>query len=416
MEKSKTRFQRTSNSKGITLVALVITIVIIIILSTVAISFAFGDNGLIKRAEDAGDYYTNDTAYTEGSLTNLEAYIGETLGEKALGEWDTSKVISVVSSDGVTVPVPIGYTASSVKEENSVIGGFVIYEGTEKVDTTNLENAKKNRNQFVWIPVDNINQIAKTAQNGGTDANGRTNYQSKLYNFNENGAIEMTNYGQDTTNYREPDVVTYFDNNSQYITDILGLDNSDELKIQLQEEFNEMIESIETYGGFYIGRYETGNLESAVGTRPRIVKEDNKNSNVNWYYMYQNSKLIKANDNVESTMIWGNLWDRTLIWLTETKAENSSYGKSFAELHDASSWGNYTNNTVENHGILQSNGYSDSWKTNNIYDLAGNAMEWTLEAFNVAVRIYRGGSHAYRGPLGSVYGRVDDFTPDTPNR
>ena len=44
--------------KGITLVALVITIIIIIILATVTLNFAFGDNGLIKRAEDARDYYT----------------------------------------------------------------------------------------------------------------------------------------------------------------------------------------------------------------------------------------------------------------------------------------------------------------------------------------------------------------------
>ncbi len=40
-------------NKGITLVALVITIIIIIILSTIAINFTFGENGLITRAEQA---------------------------------------------------------------------------------------------------------------------------------------------------------------------------------------------------------------------------------------------------------------------------------------------------------------------------------------------------------------------------
>ena len=63
------------NQKGITLVALVITIIILIILATVAISFAFGDNGLVNRAEDAKEYYTNDTEYTKGSIANLEAYL-----------------------------------------------------------------------------------------------------------------------------------------------------------------------------------------------------------------------------------------------------------------------------------------------------------------------------------------------------
>lgn len=63
------------NQKGITLVALVITIIILIILATVAISFAFGNNGLIGRAEDAKEYYANDTKYTEESIANVEKYI-----------------------------------------------------------------------------------------------------------------------------------------------------------------------------------------------------------------------------------------------------------------------------------------------------------------------------------------------------
>lgn len=84
MKKSKTRFQGTSKKmtkqeKGITLVALVITVIIIIILSVVAISFAFGNNGLINRAEDASEMYANDSRYTEGSITNVEAYINDIL-------------------------------------------------------------------------------------------------------------------------------------------------------------------------------------------------------------------------------------------------------------------------------------------------------------------------------------------------
>ena len=65
------------NQKGITLVALVITIIILIILATVAISFAFGNNGLVNRAEDARDYYANDTAYTDESVANVEKYLDD---------------------------------------------------------------------------------------------------------------------------------------------------------------------------------------------------------------------------------------------------------------------------------------------------------------------------------------------------
>ena len=74
MKKLK-KFQRMSQEKGITLVALVITIIILIILATVAINFAFGNNGLIQRAEDARDYYANDTSYTDESITNVESYL-----------------------------------------------------------------------------------------------------------------------------------------------------------------------------------------------------------------------------------------------------------------------------------------------------------------------------------------------------
>ena len=67
------------NAKGITLVALVITIIIIIILATVTINMAFGDDGIIKRAELAKDMYANDTAYTDQSMANATAYLDEML-------------------------------------------------------------------------------------------------------------------------------------------------------------------------------------------------------------------------------------------------------------------------------------------------------------------------------------------------
>jgi len=72
------------NQRGITLVALVITIIILIILATVAISFAFGDNGLVNRAEDAKDFYANDTKYTEDSITNVEKYLDKYLKDQGI--------------------------------------------------------------------------------------------------------------------------------------------------------------------------------------------------------------------------------------------------------------------------------------------------------------------------------------------
>ena len=76
--------------------------------------------------------------------------------------------------------------------------------------------------EFVWIPVPTISEMAKVTS--GTDANGRTNYEGKLYDFTSTGATEMTNYGQSTNNntnpsYREPANLTsssYADNASRF--------------------------------------------------------------------------------------------------------------------------------------------------------------------------------------------------------
>ena len=72
------------NERGITLVALVITIVVLIILATVAISFAFGNNGLVNRAEDAKDFYANDTKYTDQSIVNVQHYINVVLKDASI--------------------------------------------------------------------------------------------------------------------------------------------------------------------------------------------------------------------------------------------------------------------------------------------------------------------------------------------
>ena len=61
--------------KGITLIALIITIVILIILATITINIAFGDNGLIKRAQDARDLYANESASELDVLNEVDEYL-----------------------------------------------------------------------------------------------------------------------------------------------------------------------------------------------------------------------------------------------------------------------------------------------------------------------------------------------------
>ena len=68
-----------NNQKGITLVALVITIVILIILATVAISFAFGDGSLLDRAQEGTERYKAEQDRETALIVNVQHWVNETL-------------------------------------------------------------------------------------------------------------------------------------------------------------------------------------------------------------------------------------------------------------------------------------------------------------------------------------------------
>ena len=319
-------------------------------------------------------------------------------------------------ASGDKVPVPNGYVGSSVAGENEIDTGYVIYEGEEAVTDSNVADAQKNRNQYVWVPVPDISKFY------GTDANGKK--WGKIYTFSSStssGYDEITgtqpyNWSESNgvmtisskRNYREPDVVakyssTGYDMDSRLKTLGIGAKTTHEFLNQLEKEFNNMVASVEKYGGFYIGRYETGNINQDT---PVIQKGNTNISSQTWYNMYKRCKNIKgANTNVETGMIWGNQWDRTLMWLIETGSKTK---EQIAD--DSTSWGNYSNATFEyvnssgstvtkneNSGTKIPTGNTEYTKANNIYDLAGNVYDWTMEAYSTGSRVYRGGGYNYFG-------------------
>lgn len=90
-------------------------------------------------------------------------------------------------------------------------------------------------------------------------------------------------------------------------------------------------------------------------------------------------------------LIYAIEWDTMLNWLKDnaTISSATSGETKTMELTDiqtnSSSWGNYTNSTgnaANNSGSKQTTGYSEYWKANNIYDLAGNVREWTQEEYS----------------------------------
>ncbi|MBO5478369.1 MAG: hypothetical protein J6A04_01415 [Clostridia bacterium] len=58
--------------KGITLVALVITIIVLLILAGITISLTLGQDGILKRAQEAGANYTNAARYENTQLKEFD--------------------------------------------------------------------------------------------------------------------------------------------------------------------------------------------------------------------------------------------------------------------------------------------------------------------------------------------------------
>ena len=332
--------------------------------------------------ETAGTYYlhvlTIDNAGNKKEVVSSKVIINKKDPTK---DWDKDKVDPEESADGVIVPVPKGYVASSVASENTVKDGFVIYEGEEAVTDTNVSEAQTTRNQFVWVPVENVHDMY------GTDINGKK--WGKLCGFTSEDRIVPHGWTEKdgvmtvlSSYFREPDVVTGDTSNGVTL-------------LQLETEFNNMIDSVTTYGGFYIGRYETGNLSQEEVV---VIKNNTNISGQTWYTQYNKSKGIAANSNVTSTMIWGCQWDAVMRWMWN----QGGYKKEYT--YNSPSKGNYSSRVIPT-------GSNNAYTVNNIYDMAGNVGEYTLECYSNNDRVYQGGfyydryGHAasYRGNIEPTY-------------
>ena len=290
--------------------------------------------------------------------------------------------------------------ASGADGEHTVNTGFVIYEGTGEVTNDNAWDESCTRNQWVWVPVPDVSRIYET------DSSGKK--KSKLYSFSDTGRTSYSN-----SNY-EPGVLSNYDNKKYFARyGLQGMTKERFLK-EMQDEFNETIKSIQKYGGFWIGRYETGNLKTEI---PVVQRMNTSINNQNWYTAYMLIQLMNANEKVKTSMIFGCLWDETLQWLVD------SGNKTYADMKDSTSWGNYSNSAFEykntsgststksaSNGTRIPSGSTEYSKANNIYDMAGNVYDWTLEGNGSFYRRCRGGDYNVNGSYGPASYR-GDYSP-----
>ena len=116
-----------------------------------------------------------------------------------------------------------------------------------------------------------------------------------------------------------------------------------------------------------------------------VVKNNSDINNQTWYTMYNKAKGIAVNGNVTSSMIWGSQWDATMRWMYNSgNEENKKY------TYDSTGKGNYSSSRIPT-------GTNDAYAVNNIYDMAGNVRDWTIEANNTNIRVTRGGYYGVDG-------------------
>ena len=356
---------KNKQEKGITLIALVVTIVVLLILAGVSISLVLNNNGVISKAKDAKNQYAE-------AQTNDEKQLEE------IGDWIDEMETGIKKVDGV--PIPDGYYyVGGTKAKGLVISDEEADAGKYKTVTDgNIPQTKLIGNQWVWVPVETPSSLYTTVD-AGVKLSGSTGVKTTKYtNSAIISGITRVKPGETSSN-REPDIITSYDDDAGAKT--AGFSSLANMAETMVREYEEMIASLEKYKGFYIGRYElTANGEKTGATQ---ICENG----VNWYTLYKNCKTLAVGSKVKTRMIWGLQWDATCNWLA-----SSGYS-----ITDSSTWGNYSNNTAYGHGSLQNTGSSESWKANNIYDFAGNFFEFTQEAYGPYCRASRGGFYSNNG-------------------
>ena len=147
---------KIKQEKGITLIALVVTIVVLLILAGVSISLVLNNNGVISKAKDARDKYAEAQTNDEKQLNEVSDWIKETVGDTTGGG---SAGGSGSTVDGV--PIPEGYYyVGGTKAKGLVISDNVADKELDK----GKENVRRDLagNQWVWVPVETPSSLYTT--------------------------------------------------------------------------------------------------------------------------------------------------------------------------------------------------------------------------------------------------------------
>ena len=444
------------SSKGVTLIALVITIIVLLILAGVSIAMLTGDNGILTQAKEAKEANISGTEKEQIKLAmqslkmkkqadNVSTIVtADELQNQLIA--DGAKNVTVEAGENGSLVVKYAdsknqYTVNQNGEigENGQTPGGPDKPGTETGGTlpstadtkpflpTGATVVEKdlskgvvikdsNGNYWTWIEVPKT-IYENTAYNGGTAPTSSTDY-AKIEST-------MQKYAEA---YREAGFTDEWYSEAQH-----GFASAEEYN----NHKNTMLKSVYENGGFYIGKYEVGTetLRTSAGanlTTP-VIKEGA------YPYNYVTNKQAQAKSKElatggrTSSLMFGIQWDLVL------KHIENKQGKTQSELkNDSTTWGNYRNAEFEitkgeystddgqtftevngtytkpTSGVLLTTGATQRNSVLNIYDLAGNEYEWTLEKSTITSHpsVNRGGSYYSNGSLSPASYRNNGTTSD----
>ena len=430
------------SSKGVTLIALVITIIVLLILAGVSIAMLTGDNGILTQAKEAKEANIAGTEKEQIKLAmqslkmkkqadNVSTIVAaDELQNQLIADGAKNVTVEAGASESLVVKYADSknqYTVNQNGEigENEQTPGTPDNPGTETGGTlpstaetkpflpTGATVVEKDLNKGVVIKDSNGNYwtwievpksiYANTAYNGGTAPTSSTDYAK----------IEST-----MQKYAEAYRGSYTD--EWYSEAQHGFASAD----KYNEHKKAMLKSVYENGGFYIGKYEVGTetlrpTKDAPLTTP-VIKEGAYPYNYVTNKQAQEKSKELATGGRTSSLMFGIQWDLVL------KHIENKQGKTQAELkNDSTTWGNYNNAEFEitkgkystNYGntftevkgtypkprssVVLTTGATERNSVLNIYDLAGNEFEWTLEkSTNTGYpSVYRGGSYSSNGSL-----------------
>ena len=398
-----------SNQTGITLIALVVTIVVLLILAGVSINALFGDSGIIEKAKDAQNRMNNSQESDLNALNDLD-------------KWIENQVNG--TTDGGTTGDDNPPTSELPSVANETIPYYPDETFTKDPDT-NLDNGlvikDASGNEYLWIDVPK-SLYANSSYNTETTTGDQKPSSSTDYDKIEYCLHKYTDY------YRRKSNGTLTSHTDTYYSDdVTGLTSA-----QYTELKQKMLKSVYENGGFWIGRYEAGittnRTESGTPTVAPLSKQGTAENSVYPYTYVTCSQAqtlasqLSTGKNYTSSLMFGVQWD---LVLKHIEVKEVAKGTALATIQsalrrDSKDWGNYYNASFEinrgkyakyltlttwynyntalancvtyangtstkvsasssNNSILLTTGASDACRKMNIYDLAGNVSEWTLE-------------------------------------